>query len=685
LNPHQSRSRYALVLASLLAFPVFSPAAPISRAQARAEFDHAVRLRDALESLPQNSRQKADYDKVIWACRTVYHLDPAFGKTPVALQYVAELYEEMGRRFSDQHYFQTSVGAYEFLMKEYPHSTFSRDALMAIGEIYRTDLAEPAQAQKKFREYVTLYPKPEKAQDARAALKELQKKSEDLPVKTSAALRPSVPEVPANEDARHPGKTLEVTGVRRWVGPNYTRIVISVDGEVGFDASRLVSPDRLVFDLSNARPSPELMGKTFPFEDGFLHQIRVALYKPSVTRVVLDVARIEDYSVFSLPNPFRLVIDIHGPSPALVAKDQSKKPSKAVSAGPTPPENAAGKDKATRADSRPSAVELQTTRGTTGPVADAAKPQHTLVAETESGEGPTKSPKKGREKTVVAEDDSPPIKTPPPTEAGSRTLTRALGLKIGRIVIDPGHGGHDTGTIGPTGVMEKDVVLDVGLKLARLLEQEGAEVVMTRHDDTFIPLEERTAIANEKAADLFISIHANASHDESARGIETYYLNFNSNPEALEVAARENATSQQSVHELRDLIKKIALTEKVEESRDFATDVQREVHARLVKASGKQKDRGVKKAPFVVLIGANMPSVLAEISFLTNPKDERLLKQPDYLQKIAQALYEGVIHYVNNLGGVRVAQAERSPRHGSGENAAASPGRELNSPNAPNF
>jgi len=180
------------------------------------------------------------------------------------------------------------------------------------------------------------------------------------------------------------------------------------------------------------------------------------------------------------------------------------------------------------------------------------------------------------------------------------------------------------------------------LKLKKLLEQNtGCEVVMTRSDDTFIPLEERTAIANEKSADLFISVHANASPDKSARGIETYYLNFTSSPDALEVAARENASSQEAVHQLQDLIKKIAMTEKIEESQDFASQVQRQVYTQVTKASGAQRDRGIKKAPFVVLIGANMPSVLAEISFLTNPKDEKLLRRPDYREKIAEALYEG--------------------------------------------
>ena len=202
----------------------------------------------------------------------------------------------------------------------------------------------------------------------------------------------------------------------------------------------------------------------------------------------------------------------------------------------------------------------------------------------------------------------------------------------------------------------------MALRLRRLVEQKmGADAIMTRGDDTFIPLEERTAIANQKAADLFISIHANASRDQEARGIETYYLNFTSNPQALEVAARENATSEESVHQLQSLIKKIALTEKIRESEDFALQIQRQVYARVQRSGGGQEDRGVKRAPFVVLIGANMPSILAEISFLTNPRDEKLLRKPEYRQKIAEALFRGVEGYNQSLGGFRVAQRTRGP------------------------
>jgi N-acetylmuramoyl-L-alanine amidase len=243
-----------------------------------------------------------------------------------------------------------------------------------------------------------------------------------------------------------------------------------------------------------------------------------------------------------------------------------------------------------------------------------------------------------------------------PTASGDRSLTRALGLKIGKIVIDAGHGGHDTGTIGPNGLCEKDVVLDVAKRLGRLLESRlGAEVIYTRQDDTFIPLETRTAIANRERADLFISIHANSSRDSDARGVETYYLNFTSSPEALEVAARENAVSEKSIHELQDLVKKIALKDKIDESREFAGDVQESLYGGLALNNAGIRNRGIKKAPFIVLIGANMPSILAEISFVSNPTDERRLETSEHRQRIAESLYRGVSKYVNGLSGVKVA------------------------------
>jgi N-acetylmuramoyl-L-alanine amidase len=267
----------------------------------------------------------------------------------------------------------------------------------------------------------------------------------------------------------------------------------------------------------------------------------------------------------------------------------------------------------------------------------------------------TKKGKKGKADTAAV-----PARAAVPTADGETSLVRALGLKIGRIVIDPGHGGHDSGTLGVDGIEEKDVVLDVALRLGKALHDRlGAEVVYTRTDDTFIPLETRTAIANKAQADLFLSIHANSSSDASARGVETYYLNFTSSPDALETAARENAVSGQSIHQLSDLVKKITLKDKIAESREFASDVEQSLYGGLQRGNAGLKDRGVKKAPFVVLIGANMPSILAEISFVTNPKDASLLQQPEYRQRVAESLYKGVSKYAGGLSGVK-APTERA-------------------------
>jgi N-acetylmuramoyl-L-alanine amidase len=293
---------------------------------------------------------------------------------------------------------------------------------------------------------------------------------------------------------------------------------------------------------------------------------------------------------------------------------------------------------------------------TEAPVTNRPAASETVVAEDKPAPTSVRSAaaKKIAAKTKADVTKATPLVPPSvskPTRDGQRSLTRALGLKISRIVIDPGHGGHDTGTIGPHGLMEKDLCLDVALRLGHEIEEKlpGAEVVYTRKDDTFIPLEQRTAIANEAKADLFISIHANSSHDEAARGIETYYLNFATSAESMEVAARENALSQESLHDLQDIIKKIARNEKVEESKELASDIQDSLTHRLQLVSQNERNRGVKKAPFVVLIGANMPSVLSEISFISNPSDEKLLKKTDQRQRVADGLYRGIASYLESL------------------------------------
>jgi N-acetylmuramoyl-L-alanine amidase/type II secretory pathway predicted ATPase ExeA len=268
----------------------------------------------------------------------------------------------------------------------------------------------------------------------------------------------------------------------------------------------------------------------------------------------------------------------------------------------------------------------------------------------------------------------------PPKGNGSQgsfhSLARELGLKINRIAIDPGHGGYDTGTKGPHGLLEKDLCLDVALRLGRLIEENIAdtEVVYTRTDDRHVPLEERTAIANSANADLFISIHANSSESRETRGVETYYLSLTGSPESRELATRENATAESSLHELGELIKKITRNEKIAESRLLAADIQNTLSQGLQLVSRREMNRGVKQAPFVVLTGANMPAVLSEISFVSNASDEKLLQESAQRQRVAEGLYRGIAAYLESLHSLQPNQLKLvSESHGSRALGLATP------------
>jgi len=381
--------------------------------------------------------------------------------------------------------------------------------------------------------------------------------------------------------------------------------------------------------------------------------------------VVLDVNGVSDYAVSLTKKPARLVIELYPAS-----ADGSKKES-VQSASPSNPQATASK--AERALPEPLAVQpvpagnppttpagVKTKTDTDAPLGN------TNVTAAKAAPEPSKGSltKSVSAKSKGKPDLIQPAAAPQPTRDGQSTLTRALGLKIGRIVIDAGHGGHDTGTIGPTGLMEKDLCLDVALRLGKLLQQKlpGAEIVYTRADDTFVPLEERTSIANEAKADLFVSIHANSSPDHGARGVETYYLNLKGSPEAMEVAARENAASDHGVHDLQDLVKQIARTEKIDESKELAEDIQDSLSKRMQKNAKPVKNRGVRKAPFVVLIGADMPSILTEISFLSNATDEAMLKKPEHRQRIAEGVFQGISNYLQNMNSVAMNTATRANR-----------------------
>lgn len=629
----EASSRIRLTIeVMLLAIALLVSLAPASRAgrtpEAREQFERAVRMRTQLEGYLPKDRAIEDYKRTISAYHKVYLISAQSEEVTPSLTAQAELYVEMGKQY-DPRYFQSAIDTYNFLIKQYPGSRYRGEAQLCIARIQESDMKKPEDAAATYKDYLNRYPHSEKAKEVRLAIKGIadgRARVRDAAV-TAAPPQDSDTIGPVVQPRIAENRTPSVTDIHTWNAENYTRIVVSLDDTIKFDGLRITSPDRIYFNLYKARLGSALAARTLDVDNGLLKSVRVAQNKEDVVRLVLDVDGAKDYSAYLLKDPYRLVIDVRASSANSAKQD--------APAGATAAKAAADKP----ADRVQETVSVSSKPGSPAPAAK-------LSAKTAEKTSLPLAKKESRALVAL----QPPAE-PKPTRDGARSLTRALGLKISRIVIDPGHGGHDTGTIGPHGLLEKDLCLDVGLRLGRLIEERlpGAEVIYTRKDDTFIPLEDRTAIANQAKADLFISIHANSSHDQAARGVETYYLNFATSEDSMNVATRENALSQESLHDLQDLIKKIARNDKIEESKEFADDIQDSLSQRMQLVSRSERNRGVKKAPFIVLIGANMPSVLSEISFVSNPSDEKLLRKGDQRQRIADGLFHGISTYLESL------------------------------------
>jgi N-acetylmuramoyl-L-alanine amidase len=353
-----------------------------------------------------------------------------------------------------------------------------------------------------------------------------------------------------------PDERVEIHSIRYFTHPTYTRIVIDVGKLREYIYNRLKSPDRIYVDIYQAKLNPILYEKKILVQNDHLSQIRIAQKTSSTVRIVADLnLDISSFRVWHLPDPFRIIIDIH--------------PSKFYR------------------PSQPSSKKL--------------------------------------------------------------SIIRQLGLGVQRVVLDPGHGGKDPGCVGKNGTLEKDVVLIISRLLKTLLEKDGLEVILTRGSDIFLPVENRTVIANQKQADLFISIHANATRNRKLSGVETFYLNFSQDPSIIATAARENATSTKNIGKMKDIIEKIIQNTKIPESKELAKDIQNNLVRSLSKKYSNINSLGVKGGPFWVLIGAEVPSVLVEISFLSNPTEEKRLQSTQYRQRIAQGIYEGIMAYKHSL------------------------------------
>src|SRR5687767_1531304 len=512
------------------------------------------------------------------------------------------------------------IGSYEDLARLFAKSESSDDSLSHGGMLAADAFAQFGEvsdretALRMLRSLSARFPASALAKTAAARVRTLEAAKPGAAMATAAApvspsapppslpAAPAPPPAPAVSAKVPPSGPVTLRDIRREVLPETLRVTLELDREVSFHDERIDGPPRVFVDLANTRAAEALKDATIPFPDGPVRQVRVGRQLNSRTRVVLDLSGAGSHSVYTLYNPFRIVIDLQ------------------------------------RTASAPAAA--------------------VLPAQT------TPLPKPGRAPVVMASNASrtaPALaaapSVPPQNSNGTFSLARQLGLGVTRVVIDPGHGGHDPGA-RVNGISEAALVLDVAARLEDLLKKQNVEVVLTRRTNAYVALEERTALANRSDADLFLSIHANASTAQSARGVETYFLNFASNPEAEAIAARENAGSAKSMRHLPDIVQAIAMNNKLDESRDFATIVQSTLYAQLRQTNKTLKNLGVKQAPFMVLVGAQMPIVLAEISFMSNRAEATLLKTDRYKQQIAEALSAGIMRYQSSLKRAAPPRAE---------------------------
>jgi N-acetylmuramoyl-L-alanine amidase len=581
------------------------------------------------------------------------------------------------------------VAGYESLVKKYPDSSYGDNALWQAAMLsaesfarYRAD-TDRVTALRLLRRLQSEYPSSSLVRQAKPAIARLENEGRTATPSTAPARAPSsTPSPPAptappgvpspapaptnaavSAPAKPPAATrsaaAELKAIRRTVLPDVVRIAIELDREVEYRSDEIDDPDRVFVDLQTTGVAASVDASQ-TFDDALVKAVRLGPRPGGTTRVVLDLERTAHYSVFTLTDPYRIVVDLTRPTtqpvPAVLGTASARpKADKVVRASDLV---------VPKTDPLPTAPGTPTVERVEVPAGDDVKPapqvESVAPGATLSPGGTSDKDDSSSEmlpsKSLAPKATGAPMVAPAPPSVnleGRFSLSRQLGLGISRIVIDPGHGGHDPGAQS-RGASEADVVLDIALRLEQLFTREpGVEVVLTRRTNVFVPLEERTAIANRQNADLFLSIHANASRNSKARGVETYFLNFASTPDAEAVAARENSASGRTMHSLPDIVKAITLNNKLDESRDFATIVQREMVGHLSGANKNLRDLGVKQAPFVVLIGAGMPSVLAEISFITHSQEGKLLKSKAYRQKIAEALYQGVERYQRSLKGVR--------------------------------
>ncbi len=600
----RGRSCLAAFMASAISLFFAANAYPSYNTEAGHKYAVASQRLADLKKTPKKKKYRSYWVDCI---RTFELVEKNYPKSPVAGDACldrAELYFELFKFSKYSRDLNSSLRTYAGCQSSYPQHQKAPEALYQVIDLSLAQKKDRAAALKTYEQLAQAYAESIWTGKARARLGLAGKARKKDP-----ELRPMpVARIAAAPRAAKPAGV--VKSIRHWSGGAYTRIVIDQTGSVRFQASELKHPDRLVFDLINTRMDGALNANPLPVNDGILKQVRASQHDPDTVRVVLDLASLKSYVAFPLHDPERLVIDVTGES------------SVAGTAGPG---------------------QTEPTSAGTGSLLRKAEPSPTVKPEQPNLAAPATRPT-----------DTAPRSPANSNDDAKLSLSRQLGLKIRTIAIDAGHGGHDPGAMGRNGLKEKDLTLDIAKRLQALVKDRlGCEVIMTRDKDVFIPLDQRPFIAKSKGADLFVSIHVNASRKRKARGIETYIQGLQaSDREAMATAARENAMSTKRLSELDSeldrILKDLKQDDKLEESLQLAHTVQASLVKIMKPVQGHVVNLGVKRAFFYVLINTQMPSILAEVGFISNPEEEKLLRTESYRQAIAEALFQGVKNYVND-------------------------------------
>ncbi len=494
---------------------------------------------------------------------------PKSGEAAWALYFSARMHTKLSRFSGLESDLDEGIALFKQVVETYPDHRLADDAQYRIGEVYYEEKGNPTQAYVEFLKVDIKFPSGDMRDRARDKMDELarvlsKKKQETKPLGSSGADQHGLARV---QDIRH------------WSTPTYTRVVVDMERPVKYESHllkedpKLNKPRRLYVDLKDAVATD--IESSIPIRDGLLRQARAGQNSKDVVRVVLDIDSLEDYKIFHLHDPFRIVVDVRG-------------------------------DKTKEEEEKKKIERLK---------------------------------KKARKGVRRVEEPDADV-----------SLVRQLGLRVKRVVIDPGHGGKDPGCVYAGGIQEKHVVLKLAKALALKIEKElQCEAVLTRVDDTFLPLERRTAFANMKKGDLFISLHINAHKQAGIAGLETYFLNMATDEQAVLVAARENSTSEKNLSDLQTILNDLMLNTKISESSKLAHQVHKGMFNRLKKSYQGVKSLGVKQAPFYVLIGAEMPAILVEMGFITNPTERKRLLSRAYLEALAQGIVEGIADYIASI------------------------------------